>query len=300
MAEKACHGFGSTTQVGLTQALGALGNMKVRWLLGIATGLAAMYFGIGAYVLHFRLESLLLPHTVAPNSPASPTLQSIGQNGKLLVRRYGEARLGCVMFFPGQHGNLQSYENSLFPSFTAQGIAVLAVAYPGQDGALGAADFLSLESLYTQAFSAATAACQGRPVVLYGRSFGAMVASYSAANHQAAGLILESAAPSLSTAVRVRLASHWYSAPLIALPISALLPRKFSLAQALSRIQSTPTVCFQGSADRETPLLSLQNDPSLNGLRIFVVSGGTHADTYVVAESKIVEQAVSMLRQRRT
>lgn len=29
MAEKACHGFGSTTQVGLTQALGGVGAIKV-------------------------------------------------------------------------------------------------------------------------------------------------------------------------------------------------------------------------------------------------------------------------------
>ena len=29
MAEKACHGFASTTQVGLTQALGLLGNHVV-------------------------------------------------------------------------------------------------------------------------------------------------------------------------------------------------------------------------------------------------------------------------------
>src|SRR3546814_5619215 len=30
MAEKACHGFASTTQVGLTQALGALGEITMR------------------------------------------------------------------------------------------------------------------------------------------------------------------------------------------------------------------------------------------------------------------------------
>ena len=255
------------------------------------------YLGIGACMLHFRLEALLVPRTAATASSTSPRLQTIGRSGELPIRRYGEAHLGCVLFFPGQHGHLPGYERSLFPAFNARGIAVLAVAYPGQDGAPGIADFSSLESLYGQAFPAARAACQDRPVVLVGRSFGAMVASYGAANHRPAGLILEGAALSLSSAIRTRLRSRWYSAPWAVLPISSLLPRDFSLGQALSLAGSTPVVCFQGTADVDTPLSALQNDPALEKLRIVAVRGGTHADTYVMARDRIVEEAVSMLRQ---
>lgn len=268
---------------------------KVRWFLGIACGLVALYFGIGACVLHFGLESLLLPRTAARASLAP--LRALDHGGELWVRRYGKARLGCVMFFPGRHGNLPGYERSLFPAFTARGIAVLAVAYPGQDGAPGAPRLSHLEGIYEHAFPAASMACRGHPVVLYGRSLGAMVASYSAADHRPAGLILEGAAPSLSSAVKAHLASHWYSAPWAALPVPLLLPRDFSLAQALSPGRTTPVVCFQGAADAETPLSALQGEPGLEGLHIVVVPGGTHASTYAVAENRIVEEAVSMLRQ---
>src|SRR3546814_14653485 len=43
MAEKACHGFASTTQVGLTQALGALGEITMRsvFVILLSTFIAA-------------------------------------------------------------------------------------------------------------------------------------------------------------------------------------------------------------------------------------------------------------------
>jgi len=276
--------------------LGAPSDMKARWLFGIAIGLAAVYFSVGAYVLRFRLESVLLPHTSAPASPPAPELQPLGHNGELFVRRYGIPRLGCVLFFPGQHGNLTAYQRDLFPAFAARGIEVLAVAYPGQDGASGIASLTHIQALATEAVSAAGAVCPEHSVVLYGRSLGAMVAAYSAANHRPAGLILEGAAPSLSSAVRRRLSSHWYSLPWMALPVSSLLRQEFSLAKALLATPSTPVVCFQGTADAEAPLGDLQDAPDLGKLRIIVVPGGTHASTYELAKDRIVETVMSMLR----
>jgi len=49
MADKACHGFGSTTQVGLTQALGGRPDMTRRWLQVAALAPAlvgALYFEV--------------------------------------------------------------------------------------------------------------------------------------------------------------------------------------------------------------------------------------------------------------
>lgn len=271
--------------------------MKVRWLFGIAIGLAAAYFSVGAYVLRFRLESVLLSPTSAPASPPAPELQPLGHSGELFVRRYGVPRLGCVLFFPGQHGNLPAYQRDLFPAFAARGIEVLAVAYPGQDGASGTASLTHFQSLATEAVAAASAVCPEHSVVLYGRSLGAMVAAYSAANHRPAGLILEGAAPSLSSAVRMRLSSHWYSVAWAALPVPSLLRQEFSLAQALSAIPSIPVVLFQGTADTETPPRALQNARGLGKLHIIMVSDGTHTSTYELARDQIVETAVSMLRR---
>lgn len=279
------------------RALDAPSDMKACWLFHIAIGLAAMYFFAGAYALRFRLDSMLLPHTSAPASPFAPELQPLGHSGELFVRRYGVPRLGCVLFFPGRHGNLPAYQRQLFPAFLAHGIEVLEVAYPGQDGAPGTASLAHMQALTTAAISAAGTVCPEHSLVLYGRSLGAMMAAYSAAHHRPAGLILEGAAPSLSSAVRMRLSVHWYTAPWVVLPVSSLLRKEFSLAQALTAASSTPVVSFQGTADIETPLRSLQSAPGLGTLRIVVVPGGTHSDTYKLARDRIVETAVSMLRE---
>ena len=275
--------------------------MRTRSLIGAAAVLVAMYFCTGIYLLRFRLELFLLPHTDAPTSPSAPPLQSIdGRADTFLVRRYGEPREGCVLFFPGQHGELRAYETQLFPAFTNRGIAVLAVAYPGQDGAPGAPNLEQIQALGMRTVAAASAVCGERRVVLYGRSLGSMVAAYSAADHQPAGLILEGAAPSLASAIRSRLKAHWYLAPLAALPISTLLAHDFSLEEALSQTRLTQAVDFQGTADSETPLSTLRSAPGLGKLHIIEVPGGTHSTTYRLAEHQIVETAVSMLRQQHT
>jgi len=266
----------------------------------MAAGLAAAYFSLGASMLRFGLESMLLPHTNAPVSPSAPGLLPLGHRGELLVRRYGTPRLGCVLFFPGRHGDLPAYRRDLFPAFVARGIEVLAVAYPEQDGAPGIASLARMQALAMVAIPEADTACPDQPVILYGRSFGAMVAAYSAANHQPAGLILEAAAPSLSSAVRTRLLSHWYSAAWAILPVSSLLRQEFTLAHALSATPSTPVVSFQGTADTQTPLEALRQAPGLGKLHVVAIPGGTHADTYELAKGRIVDAAVSMLRRQRT
>ena len=260
-----------------------------------------MYFSVGIYVLRFRLDSLVLPHTDASTSSFAPILRRIGgRNGSLLIRRYGVPRVGCVLFFPGQHGNIPGYEANLFPAFTAQGIAVLAVAYPGQDGAPGVSNLDQVQALAAQAVTIASDTCGKDRVVVYGRSLGSMVAAFSVKNHSPSGLILEGAAPSLSSAIRSRLASHWYLAPMTILPISKLLAHDFALAEALPRISSTPVVVFQGTEDSETPLSTLRANTRLLRLLIIAVPGATHSTTYRLVERQIVETSVSMLRQQRT
>lgn len=256
-----------------------------------------MYFCAGIYVLRFHLEPLLVPRADAPTLPSIPPLQSIGGHEEtLLVRRYGVPRVGCVLFFPGQHGSIPGYDTQLFPAFTGHGIAVLAVAYPGQDGAPGALDLKQMRALGMRTLAAASAICGEHRVIVYGRSLGSMVAAYSVASHQPAGLILEGTTPSLASAIRLRLRVHWYLAPLAALPVSTLLAHDFSLKEALSQTPLKQAVAFQGTADSETPLSALRITPGLEKLRIVEVRGGTHSTTYRLAEHQMVEMAESMLR----
>ncbi|MEO8999000.1 MAG: alpha/beta fold hydrolase [Rhodanobacter sp.] len=218
----------------------------------------------------------------------------------MLVRRYGTPRVGCVVFFPGQHGLISAYEKNLFPAFSARGIAVLAVAYPGQNGAPGTPHLPEILTLATQVAASAQATCPGHRVVMYGRSLGSMVAAYAAGKSHPSGLILESTAPSFSSAVRLRLNSRWYLAPLALLPVSRLLVHDYSLTEALSSMPDVPAVVFQGTTDSETPLPVLRAAGEPGTLRLVEVSGGAHSTTYLLAQDRIVQTALSMLRAHRT
>lgn len=271
---------------------------KLRTLLITATSIALGYFAVGACLLRFALEPLVFPQVVSSAPAKAPLFVRVsGADGNaMLVRRYGTPTVGCIVFFPGQHGLISTYEEQLFPAFSEQGIAVLAVAYPGQNGASGTAHLPEIFSLATQVVAEAQAICPDHRVVVYGRSLGSMVAAYVAATSHPAGLILESAAPSLSSAIRVRLNSHWYLAPMRLLPVRSLLAHDYSLADALSSMRNVPAVVFQGTADYETPVTVLRQAGVPQNLRLAIVVGGTHSTTDFLARERILQTTLSMLR----
>ncbi len=276
--------------------------MRIRTLLITVAAFVLVYFAVGAYLLRFALEPLVLPHVASStHTTASLFLRISGSDGNaMLVRRYGTPTVGCVVFFPGQHGLISAYEKHLFQGFSAQGIAVLAVAYPGQNGASGTPHLPEILALATQIVASAHVTCPGHRVVVYGRSLGSMVAAYVAARSHPAGLILESAAPSVSSAIRVRLNSRWYLAPMALLPVSGLLAHDYSLAEALSNMRDVPAVVFQGAEDSQTPLAVLRAAGVPDNLRLVVVAGGTHSNTDLLARERMIRTALSMLRAPRT
>lgn len=272
--------------------------MTIRALLLTAAAFVLLYFAAGACFFRFGVESWVLPR-VAPASgtPAPLFLRITGEGGgAILVRRYGTPTVGCVVFFPGQHGILPKYKKHMFPAFAAQGLAVLAVAYPGQNGAPGTPHLRQFMALAAQVVTAAQERCPGHNVVVYGRSLGSMVAAYAAGKSHPTGLILESAAPSFAQAIRLRVNARWYLAPLALLPISKLLAHDYSLADALSTTPDMPAVVFQGTADNETPLADLRAAGVPRNLRLVVVAGGAHATTDLLARDQIIQTALSMLR----
>lgn len=276
-------------------------RMSARTLLFSIAALVLLYFGVGACVLRFALDPFVLPHVGNSVPAAAPLfLRTSSDDGNVMsVRRHGTAKLGCVVFFPGQHGMVSAYQKQLFPDFSAQGIGVLAVAYPGQDGASGTAHLVQILALATQVIATAEARCPNHRVVIYGRSLGAMVAAYVAGRSHPAGLILDSAAPSLSSAIRTRLRSRWYLAPMAVLPVSHLVAHDYSLAEALSNMRSVPAVVFQGTADTQTPLPALQAAGVPGQLRVVQVSDGTHSNTDILARQLIVQTALAMLQAER-
>lgn len=276
-------------------------SMRIRTLLLTIAAFMLLYFAAGAWLLRFALEPLVLPRVAASTNTTAPLFLRIGDDdgNAMLVRRYGTPRVGCVVFFPGQHGLVTEYEKELFPAFSAQGIAVLAVAHPGQDGAPGASRLTGVLALATQVVASAQAACPGHRIVVYGRSLGSMVAAYAAGRTHPAGLILESAAPTFSSAIRQRLSARWYLAPLALLPVSRLLAHDYALTEALPDTLDVPAVVFQGTTDSETPLAALRAAGMPGHLRLVVVPGGTHSTTYLLARERMVQTALSMLRAQR-
>lgn len=262
--------------------------------------LVALYISAAAYVLRFEIERILFPYVAAADSSAEHVPHRVtGRSGNvMLVRRYGAPLVGCVVFFPGQHGGISSYEKNLFPHFVANGIAVFALSYPGQDGAPGRSALDEVQYLAQQALSVVGQTCPLSKTVFVGRSLGSMLAAYAAGVAHPAGLVLEAATPSLSSALMVRLRSRWYLRPIAQLPVSSLLSHDYSLVEGLLSASPTfPVIVFQGTADEQTPIEVLRAAGALPpASRLVAVDGGTHANTYLLATEPYVQSVLRMLR----
>jgi pimeloyl-ACP methyl ester carboxylesterase len=259
-------------------------------------GVVALYFASAAYGLHFEISRFLFPRTSTfAGSPAEATLSIKSTSGnELLVRRYGQANVGCVAFFPGQHGAIASYD---FASYAGAGLAVFALAYPGQDGASGHTELSEIEGLVDRAIASVAKTCSPNRTVFVGVSLGSMLAAYASHSTKPAGLVLLSAAPSLSSAIRVRFRSHWALAPLSLLPVPALLPHDYSLVESLGQPPSNQVVIFQGTLDEQTPIRLLQSPDILStGVRVISVPGGTHSTTFALSQKAQLSAILDMLR----
>ncbi len=157
--------------------------------------------------------------------------------------------------------------------FQPPGTAVLVVDYPGYGGSAGRTTEAGLYAAADAAYDALTARREVDPrrIFVYGRSLGSAVATYTAAHHPTAGLILESP----FTDARA-MARHLY----------ALFPR-FIVALRLDNVANIkraqcPTLVFLGDADRLVPPnMGLALAAAAPGpVEVVVIHGAGHNDTY--------------------
>lgn len=267
---------------------------KMVLLLLSAIGLC---YAVVAYGLRFEISRFLFPRTAAfTGSPAEATFRIKSRSGnELLLRRYGQARVGCVVFFPGQHGATAPYS---FAPYISAGLAVFAIAYPGQDGASGRTELSEIEGLVGHAIATVGNTCPLDRTVFVGVSLGAMLAAYASHSTEPAGLVLLSAAPSLSSAIRTRLRANWGLAPLSLLPLSRLLTHDYSLGESLKEPSSAQVVIFQGTNDNQTPIELLYRPDILStGAHVIGVPGGTHSTTFALSQKAQVATILKMLRR---
>lgn len=157
--------------------------------------------------------------------------------------------------------------------FQPPGTAVLVIDYPGYGGSAGRTTEAGLYAAADAAYSALVARREIDPrrIYVYGRSLGSAVASYTAAHHPTAGLILES--PFTNARAMAR---HLY----------ALFPR-FIVALQLDNLSNVkaahcPTLIFVGDADRLVPPdMGLAVARAATGpVEVVLIHDAGHNDTY--------------------
>ncbi len=271
---------------------------RARAALAACLVAALVYVGGGAGLLRFDLDRLLFPQTPAPGAAAGfrEAFRQPGADGNaLVVRRFGTGNAGCVVWFPGEQGGIERYASTLFPDIARAGLVVYAVAYPGQDGAPGRARFDEVQALGSRAVATVIGQCGATRTVVSGRSAGGVIAAHAATATHPAGLVLVSTSPSLAAGVRAHLRRHWFTAALAALPIERLVPRDFTLAEAIP--SALHVVIFQGGADRLAPLADLAPaDSQPTRAAIVEVPDGTHADTLRRAKPALIATMLDMIR----
>src|SRR5213080_1874346 len=157
--------------------------------------------------------------------------------------------------------------------FQPPGTAVLVLDYPGYGGSGGRATEGALYAAADAAYAALTARpdVDPRRIYVYGRSLGSAVATYTAAHHPVAGLILES--PFTNAAA---MAKYHYG----------LLPR-FLLRLSLDNVANVrrvhcPILLFHGDADRLVPTaMGMAVAAAAAGpVEVVLIHGAGHNDTY--------------------
>lgn len=187
----------------------------------------------------------------------------------------GPATSGVVLWCHGNAGNIINRLENLALLYQS-GLSVFLFDYRGYGRSQGRP---SEEGLYQDALGAydyltRTRMIRPERIVLFGRSLGAAVAGELASQKPAAGLILESAFPSIEAVAKF----HYGG-----LPVHRLLGADFRLIDRLPQL-SLPKLIIHGDKDDIIPLeLGRQVFEAAKPPKFFyVIEGADHNDTYQV------------------
>ena len=205
--------------------------------------------GNGTKLVGWYLRPVNLPQPLKPPQPASGLIWFYG-NGENIAAIWPIVR-----------------------EFQPPGTAVLVLDYPGYGDSGGRPTEAGLYAAADAAYGALTSRPEVDPrrIYVYGRSLGSAVASYTAAHHPVAGLILES--PLTNAADMAR-----YHYP--------LLPR-FLLRLSLDNVANVklvhcPILLFHGDADRLVPTAmgKAVAAAAAGPVEVVLIHGAGHNDTY--------------------
>src|SRR2546429_877042 len=258
--------------------------LVLRILIGV--GLAYLVLLLLAWLFQDRLAfpapRAKLPDPKRVGVERGERVGLVSADGTKLVGWYlAQKRLNPPRPSPPSRGLLWFYGNgetvaAIWPivrEFQPPGTAVLVLDYPGYGGSGGRATEGALYAAADAAYATLTARpdVDPRRIYVYGRSLGSAVATYTAAHHPVAGLIVES--PFTNAAA---MAKYHYG----------LLPR-FLLRLSLDNVAnvrrvSCPILLFHGDADRLVPTaLGMAVAAAAAGpVEVVLIHGAGHNDTY--------------------
>ena len=203
--------------------------------------------------MYFAQRALLYPgaskaaDALPATAPWGVRVAIATPDGETLAALYVPASKGrpTVLFFPGNGDNIASY-GFLGDLLSARGYGLLAVSYRGYPGSTGSPTEAGLLADGLAAFDWLSARDRSSPIVILGRSLGTGVAVNTAAERDAAAVVLISAYESILAVARDK---YPY------LPVAALMKDSFRSDLRIARV-SEPKLFLHGDLDRSIPLSS--------------------------------------------
>jgi len=214
-------------------------------------------------------------------------------DGARLVAWYGKAKPGAptLLYFHGNAGGL-AVRGPRIQRFMELGWGVFMLAYRGYAGSTGRPTEAANVADAGLAYAAlAREGVAPTSIILYGESLGTGVATRLAAEHSAAGLILDAPYTSI---VDVAAQAYPY------LPVRYLLKDRYETAAVIGKVH-IPLLILHGERDRVIPvamgreLFRLANEPK----RLATFPGASHSDIYIDGNPAldVVRQWIGALKQ---
>lgn len=275
-------------------------SRKLVWFFALIAAAIVTYFAVPSLVLLAGINAIMLPAVPAHKfyEDRHDTV-TVGDDRDVVIRQFGHfPNRNCVVFFPGQHGNIEAYEDDLYPLIRFPYAGTFVMTYPGQDGAAGTASLDTLPEDMAQAirFLIRNSRCQMRDTIFVGHSLGASVAIIEAAAFHPRSVLVDGLSPDLPSAVgawmrRTPVTSIWQW-----LPLRRLLPAVGDVRKALDSLQSTPIVVLQGTNDLVTPFDEAKALMAGRPYAQFIsVKGAGHDTTYVIGKDAYRSAFLSLL-----
>lgn len=194
----------------------------------------------------------------------------------------GKKEAPYFLFFHGNAGNISHRIDNLI-MLNRIGLNVFIFDYRGYGKSAGkiSEDGFYLDAAAAYQYTAKKASEHNNPIIIFGRSLGAVAAVHIAAGGKCSGVILESAFTSLKD-----MAAYHYPIPFL----SRLIKGRFNAIATIKRVHQ-PTLFIHGDHDTIVPykmgqaLFDAANTPKI----FYTIPGAGHNDTYEIAGTKYIE-----------